>query len=124
MAPVLISVASFGTYVLMDEANVLDAQKAFVSLTLFNILRLPLGLLPLTAGQYVQTQVSLKRINKFMNADEIRSETISHHYPEHGNPVSVDAVGTVGSGKSSLLSAILGELQIKSGRVNTWGSVA
>jgi hypothetical protein len=36
---------SFGTYVLVDQANVLDAQKAFVSLALFNIISMPLNVL-------------------------------------------------------------------------------
>ncbi len=30
---------TFGTFVLSDPNNVLDAEKAFVSLTLFNIMR-------------------------------------------------------------------------------------
>lgn len=36
----------------------------------------------------------------------------------------VAIVGSVGSGKSSLLSAILGELRVLGGRVNRIGSVA
>ena len=39
-APVMVALASFATYVLIDPvANVLDANTAFVSLTLFNLLR-------------------------------------------------------------------------------------
>ncbi|UYV77759.1 hypothetical protein LAZ67_15002178 [Cordylochernes scorpioides] len=38
-APFLVGLASFGTYILMDPSNVLDANKAFVALSLFNILR-------------------------------------------------------------------------------------
>ena len=34
----------------------------------------------------------------------------------------VAVVGTVGSGKSSLISAFLGEMEKLSGRVNTWAS--
>lgn len=41
---------------------------------------------------------------------------------ETGNLVAV--VGTVGSGKSSLISALLGEMEKVSGRVNTIGSIA
>jgi ABC-type Mn2+/Zn2+ transport system ATPase subunit len=36
----------------------------------------------------------------------------------------VAVVGNVGSGKSSLLSALLGEMKTTSGRVNTVGKIA
>ena len=39
--------ASFATFVLSSPDNVLDANTAFVSLTLFNILRVPMNLLPI-----------------------------------------------------------------------------
>ena len=39
--------ASFATFVLSSPENVLDANTAFVSLTLFNILRVPMNLLPI-----------------------------------------------------------------------------
>ncbi len=38
-APVLVSTASFTAYVLSSSENVLDANTAFVSITLFNLLR-------------------------------------------------------------------------------------
>ena len=40
------SLVTFATYVLIDETNILDARKAFVSLTYFNILRMPMQILP------------------------------------------------------------------------------
>ena len=46
-APFLVALASFTTYVLIDENNILDANTAFVSLTLFNLLRIPLNILPM-----------------------------------------------------------------------------
>lgn len=46
-APFLVALASFATFVLVDENNVLDANTAFVSLTLFNLLRIPLNILPM-----------------------------------------------------------------------------
>ena len=45
-APFLVSFASFAIYVLSDSENELTAEKAFVSLALFNILRFPLAMLP------------------------------------------------------------------------------
>lgn len=45
---------SFATYVLVDEKNVLDANKAYVSISLFNILRFPLSMLPMMISNIVQ----------------------------------------------------------------------
>lgn len=53
--------ASFAVYVLMDPNNVLDANKAFVSLTLFNILRVPLGLVPFLISNGVMVTLTLQR---------------------------------------------------------------
>ena len=41
-----VAIASFATYILMSSKNVLDSQKAFVSLSIFNILRRPLAFFP------------------------------------------------------------------------------
>ncbi|KAG7197439.1 hypothetical protein KM043_013293 [Ampulex compressa] len=152
-APFLVSLVSFATYVLIGEENVLDSTTAFVSLSLFNILRFPLSMLPMMIGNIVQAYVSVKRINKFMNTEELDPNNVQHDLSElhallieNGNftwdmenadrPVLrninfqiepgqlIAIVGTVGSGKSSLVSALLGEMDKISGRVNTKGSIA
>lgn len=51
---VQVALSTFTVYVLSDEKNVLDAQKAFVSLALFNILRFPLNMLPMVISSMVQ----------------------------------------------------------------------
>lgn len=43
---VQVTLITLGVYVCVDENNVLDAEKAFVSLSLFNILKIPLNMLP------------------------------------------------------------------------------
>ncbi|KAL6447242.1 hypothetical protein ACFW04_001485 [Cataglyphis niger] len=152
-APFLVSLVSFTTYVLIDENNVLNSTTAFVSLSLFNILRFPLSMLPMMIGNIVQAYVSVKRINKFMNMEELDPNNVQHDlseahalviengsfswdteqierptlqninfHVEQGQLVAI--VGTVGSGKSSLLSALLGEMVKLSGKVNTKGSIA
>uniref|UniRef100_A0A1B6EGY9 ABC-type glutathione-S-conjugate transporter n=1 Tax=Clastoptera arizonana TaxID=38151 RepID=A0A1B6EGY9_9HEMI len=152
-APFMVSLVTFAVYVLVDENNVLDAQKAFVSLSLFNILRFPLSMLPMLISNMVQTSVSVKRINKFMNSEELDPNSVTHDHSEKDPLVMengtfswgdsqedavilrninirvkqgalVAVVGTVGSGKSSLVSAFLGEMDRITGRVNTKGSVA
>ncbi|MCJ8739010.1 hypothetical protein PDJAM_G00042380 [Pangasius djambal] len=149
----LIAFAMFGFYVLIDEKNVLDAQKVFVSLALINILKTPLSQLPFAMSTTMQAVVSLKRLGKFLCQDELKADAVfrAPYSPEgdsiviedgcfswsrdgalclkrvsvkvaHGSLVAV--VGHVGSGKSSLLSAVLGEMEKKSGNVSVKGSVA
>lgn len=49
---------TFAVFVLVDEKNVLDAEIAFVSLSLFNILRFPLSMLPMLISNLVQVSMS------------------------------------------------------------------
>ncbi|XP_062546109.1 multidrug resistance-associated protein 1 isoform X12 [Armigeres subalbatus] len=149
-APFLVSLVTFATYVMVDENNVLNATTAFVSLALFNILRFPLSMLPMLISNMVQTSVSVKRINKFLNQEELNPDNVTHD-PKESCPLVIEdgvfswgedettlrninikvqknelaaIVGTVGSGKSSVLSAFLGEMDKISGRVNTIGKIA
>ncbi|CAI6346527.1 unnamed protein product [Macrosiphum euphorbiae] len=151
-APFLVSLVTFVVYVLSDDSHILDAQTAFVSLSLFNILRFPLSLLPMVVSSIVQTSVSAKRINTFLNSEELDPDSVTHDFNEKdpiviengtftwGKPTEaptlsninlrvlsgqlVAVVGTVGSGKSSLLSSLLGEMDKVSGRANTKGSIS
>uniref|UniRef100_A0A8C2FF25 ATP-binding cassette, sub-family C (CFTR/MRP), member 6a n=1 Tax=Cyprinus carpio TaxID=7962 RepID=A0A8C2FF25_CYPCA len=149
----LIAFAMFGVYVLIDEKHVLDAQKVFVSMALINILKAPLSQLPFAMSTTMQAVVSLKRLGKFLCQDELKLDSVERapYHPDidgvvidngtfswskdstpclrrinvkgqRGSLVAV--VGHVGSGKSSLLSAMLGEMEKKSGHVTVSGSVA
>ena len=51
---VQVALGSFAAYVLSSEENILTANKAFVSLSLFNILNYPLSILPITITFCVQ----------------------------------------------------------------------
>lgn len=53
-----VALTTFAVYVTVDENNVLDAEKAFVSLSLFNILRFPLNMLPQVISSIVQVGTS------------------------------------------------------------------
>lgn len=44
----------FGVYVTLDDRNVLDAQKVFVSMALINILKTPLSQLPFAISTTMQ----------------------------------------------------------------------
>ncbi|KAG7459398.1 hypothetical protein MATL_G00210320 [Megalops atlanticus] len=149
----LIAFAMFGVYVLIDSKNVLDAQKVFVSMALINILKTPLSQLPFAMSTTMQAVVSLKRLGKFLCQEELKSDNVekvpftpegdgvviengTFSWSKEGTPCLrrigvrvpqrslVAVVGHVGSGKSSLLSAMLGEMEKRSGRVSVRGSVA
>lgn len=70
-SPFVVALVSFAVYVNVDDANVLDAEKAFVSISLFNLLRFPLTMLPNLVTTLVLTMVSARRLNKFLNSNEL-----------------------------------------------------
>lgn len=154
-SPFAVALITFAVYVTASPTNILDPSKAFVSISLFNILRAPLYLLPNLISTLVLTLVSAKRITRFLNSDELvnyvtrneESEAISveggtvswsndqsdkenSKKEDSGNAVLKDidfhvkrgsfvaVIGQVGSGKTSLLSSILGEMHRISGRFN------
>ncbi|XP_018091823.1 multidrug resistance-associated protein 1 isoform X2 [Xenopus laevis] len=152
-APFLVALSTFAVYVLSDEQNVLDAEKAFVSLALFNILRFPLNMLPMVISSMVQASVSLKRLRVFLSHEELEPESIIREPQKssdgcinmkdatfswsRNDPPSLEdidlsipegslvaVVGQVGCGKSSLLSALLGEMEKQDGYVAMKGSLA
>jgi hypothetical protein len=45
-APFFVAALTFGIYIAIDSSNVLDASKVFVSISLFNLLRIPLMMIP------------------------------------------------------------------------------
>ncbi|NXP07635.1 MRP3 protein, partial [Thinocorus orbignyianus] len=151
-APFLVALTTFAVYVSVDEKNILDAEKAFVSLSLFNILKFPLNMLPQVISSIAQTSVSLKRIQQFLSHDELDPNCVETKMIAPGNAISVTnatfswgkelkpslkdinllvpsgalvaVVGHVGCGKSSLVSALLGEMEKLEGEVAVKGSVA
>ncbi len=56
--------------------NILDAQTAFVSLTLFNTMRGPLFLLPFGIVSLIQGVVSIKRISEYLAEPELKPEAV------------------------------------------------
>lgn len=70
-SPFVVACVTFAVYVYSDPSNVLDAEKAFVSISLFNLLKFPLTMLPMLVTNIILTIVSARRLNKFLNNDEI-----------------------------------------------------
>uniref|UniRef100_A0A670HUY4 Multidrug resistance-associated protein 1-like n=1 Tax=Podarcis muralis TaxID=64176 RepID=A0A670HUY4_PODMU len=135
--PFLVSLTTFGVYFLLDEENVLTAAKVFTSISLFNILRLPLFDLP-TAISGIAQSVSVNlscfvselqdHAFRFVNAsfrwEKIGAPTLNKLNLEIPEGSLVAVVGQVGAGKSALLSAVLGEMEKTGGTAQRKGSVA
>ena len=150
--PTFVSVVTFGACMLMGIP--LESGKILSALATFTILQGPIYSLPDTISMVAQTKVSLDRIASFLRLDDLQPDVIerlpsgssdtaieiidgkfswdlSSSNPtlkdinlklQHGMRVAV--CGTVGSGKSSLLSCILGEVPKISGTVKLCGTKA
>ncbi|KAG1678456.1 Multidrug resistance-associated protein 1 [Nymphon striatum] len=143
----LVSLFTFSAFI-YGTNQVLTPNIAFVSMALFNILRVPLNEIPFVVGELIK---SARRISKFIQCEEIgenivnRDETSSNALTiengvftwekssevclsdinmnvEQGQLVAI--VGSVGSGKSSLLSATLGEMYKLKGAISVQGRLA
>ncbi|XP_039693710.1 ATP-binding cassette sub-family C member 4 isoform X5 [Pteropus medius] len=147
----LIIFVTFTVYVLLG--NVITASRVFVALTLYGAVRLTVTLFfPSAIEKVSEAVVSIRRIQNFLLLDEIKqrnsqlpsgSEMIVHVQDFTAfwdkvleTPTLQDlsftvrpgellaVVGPVGAGKSSLLSAVLGELSPSQGLVSVHGRVA
>ncbi|KAI8007361.1 ABC transporter C family member 3 [Camellia lanceoleosa] len=151
-APTFVSVITFGACLLLGIP--LESGKILSALATFRILQVPIYCLPETISMMIQTKVSLDRIASFLRLDDlphdvleklprgssdIAIEIIDGNFSwdvSSPNPtlkginikvsrgMRVAVCGTVGSGKSSLLSCILGEVPKISGTVKLCGTKA
>ncbi|XP_042478738.1 ABC transporter C family member 3-like [Macadamia integrifolia] len=151
-APMFVSIVTFGFCVLMEIP--LESWKILSALATFNILRGPIYNLPDTISMIVQTKVSLDRVISFLCLNDLHPNivhTLPKDYIEiaveivngnfswdlqspnltlkdlnfrvyHGMRVAI--CGSIGSGKSSLISCILGEVPKVSGSIKLNGTKA
>ncbi|KAG6781643.1 hypothetical protein POTOM_014554 [Populus tomentosa] len=150
--PTVVAVATFGTCMLMEIP--LESGKVLSALATFEILQSPIYNLPDTVSMLIQTKVSLDRIASFLCLDDLQpdaieklpggssdttieivdgnfswdlsssSATLKDINFKVLNGMKVAVCGIVGSGKSSLLSSILGELPKISGTLKLCGTKA
>ncbi|XP_054799933.1 ABC transporter C family member 3-like isoform X2 [Prosopis cineraria] len=151
-APTFVSVGTFGTCVLMGIP--LESGKILSALATFKMLQEPIYNFPGTISMIAQTKVSLDRVASFLQVDELQSDVIEKLPRGSSNTaievvngnfswdlsssnttlkginltvmqgMLVAVCGTVGSGKSSLLSCILGEVPRVSGTLRVCGTKA
>ncbi|XP_071598004.1 ATP-binding cassette sub-family C member 4 isoform X2 [Heliangelus exortis] len=143
---------TFMAYVLLG--NVISASRVFVAVSLYSAVRLTVTLFfPSAVERVSEAVVSIRRIKNFLMLDEVshfqpqlhgNNENIILHVQDltcywdknlespalqqlsftvrRGELLAV--IGPVGAGKSSLLSAMLGELPKEKGLINVTGRIA
>ncbi|CAG9800858.1 unnamed protein product [Chironomus riparius] len=139
-------------YVLLQ--NVLTAQKAFVVTAYYNVLRQTMVIMyPLAINNIAECHVAVKRIESllFINDEEdsnlnridtgtkttVLIENVSAKWNRESDDFTLSGInlnfkapsvntfiGKVGSGKSSVLQTILGELPITKGKIEVNGKVS
>lgn len=151
-SPTFISVTTFGACMLMGIK--LTAGRVLSALATFRMLQDPIFSLPDLLSAFAQGKVSIDRIAFFLQEEEIQENSVEFipdgetdyaieiengvfSWCQNSNEptlreiqlkakkgMKVAVCGTVGSGKTSLLSCILGEIEKRSGRVKVSGSKA
>ncbi|CAN6221055.1 unnamed protein product [Urochloa humidicola] len=153
MSPTVVSAVMYTATAIFGSAP-LNASTLFTVLATLRVMAEPVRFLPEILTMMIQYKVSLDRIERFLLEDEIREEDVKRvpsdnsdirvqvqdgNFSWNANRADlslrnvnlsisrgekVAVCGPVGSGKSSLLYALLGEIPRISGSVEVFGSVA
>jgi len=152
-APLVVTLATFIIYIFSDPDHVLTAEKVFGTVAVFNVVRIPMNQFPRFLMESVKLFVSLRRIDNFLNCEDLSSQetansnSLSKHSIEFTNvsyswiksPATptldklnikvkkgelIAVVGKIGSGKSSLISAVLGEIEKLEGDAQVNGNIS
>jgi len=142
--PVFVALTSLSVFVVY-QGRPLTASVSFTTLSVFNTLRYPFLMLPMAVGSTNAAVISFERISRFLVGAEVEELAPLEPTPENPTAIHIQnsdfrwdgeekegptisnidlhvkrgqivaVIGDVGSGKSSLLAALLGQIRQVSG---------
>ncbi|KAI3689821.1 hypothetical protein L2E82_47791 [Cichorium intybus] len=149
-SPAIVAVVTFWSCYLLGIP--LDASNVFTFLATIRIIQEPIQNISDVAAVFIEARVALSRVVKFLEAPELQKEGKNHENMEDRSVIikcesiswnddsskptladvnlevptgkKVAICGEVGTGKSTLISAILGEIPNIKGTVEVYGKVA
>ena len=83
----LVTFTAYSLVNLNNPAERLTADKAFVALSLFNILRFPLAMLPMLISNLAKAHASMERLRSFLKREELDPDVVewTSQFPVLGN---------------------------------------
>ncbi|XP_046577439.1 ATP-binding cassette sub-family C member 2-like [Haliotis rubra] len=151
-SPYVISVVMFCGFYYMNGDSILSPKSAFAVVSLLNLLRFAISQTPEVVFDITKASISVSRLQTFLQEDEfeassagnahcngiaIKMENASFGWDDDSSKATLKAVnlsiperslmavvGHVGAGKSSLVAAVLGEIQKVKGHLSVQGRVA
>ncbi|CAK9204941.1 unnamed protein product [Sphagnum jensenii] len=151
LAPIAATIATFILRIYLNGD--LSPGSVFTAVATFRLLQDPMRLFPQALMSISQALVSVDRLNRFMQSDELQEDAVERVAAGAEVAVCVESgafkwepdaelptlrnvdieikkgsfvaiVGMVGSGKSTLLASLLGEVPRVAGKVQVSGSIA
>ncbi|KAF2908344.1 hypothetical protein DAI22_12g177900 [Oryza sativa Japonica Group] len=150
-SPALVSAATFLACYFLGVP--LDPSNVFTFVAALRLVQDPINHIPNVIGSVIQARAAFNRLNEFLGASELQKDQVSMEYSAHSQyPIAIKSgcfswdssenynlrninlmvksgtkvaiCGEVGSGKSSLLAAILGEVPRTDGVIQVSGKIA
>ncbi|XP_059179062.1 multidrug resistance-associated protein 1-like [Physella acuta] len=139
------------TFLVIEDSHYISTKTAFVTVNYINLIRIAMTSIPLNIKYFIKMWSSVHRINTFLQSDnieinnlnkivdgelDVKIEDASFSWSASGEALLknitlkiqpgtlVAVIGEVGCGKSSLLSAIMGEMNTLAGTVNVNSNMA
>ncbi|KAH3901952.1 probable Metal resistance protein YCF1 [Saccharomycodes ludwigii] len=78
IVPFLVSCSTFATFVLTNNGKPLTTDLVFPALALFNLLAFPLAVVPMAITSFVEASISVNRLSKFLNNEELQKDAVKH----------------------------------------------